>query len=131
MVEHCHPVSTPGWFVLVLKRHARALHDLTDDEAASLGHWLPRVTRAMHRVTQCEVEYVIQLAEGTGFHHVHFHLMARDEQWPDQLRGPRVFAAFGAEPAVGRERQTELVEALGAALADDAHGPDRGGMPVR
>lgn len=118
MVEHCHPVSTPGWFVLVLKRHARALHDLSDDEATSLGHWLPRISRAMHRATGCEVEYVIQLAEGPGFHHVHFHLMARGDDWPDRVRGPRVFDAFGACPFVDRDRQTALVRALEDSLFD-------------
>ena len=117
MVEHCHPVSMPAWLVLVLKRHARALHDLTDDEGASLGHWLPRIVRALHGATGCEIEYVIQLAEGEGFHHVHFHLMARAHGWPADLRGPKVFGAFGAVPHVSAEEQTSIVEAVRAALA--------------
>lgn len=117
MIEHCHPVSTVGWLVLVLKRHARALHELTEAEGVALGHWLPRVTRAMHDATGCEVEYVIQLAEGAGFHHVHFHLMARTPDWPSELRGPRVFDAFGAEPHVSGNEQTAIVESVRAALS--------------
>lgn len=116
MIEHCHPVSTPGWLVLVLKRHARALHDLTADEGESLGRWLPNVASAMHAPTGCEVEYAIQLAEGVGFHHVHFHLMARTPDWPAELRGPQVFDAFGAQPAVTPEQQTDIVEGVRAAL---------------
>lgn len=117
MLEHCHPVSMPGWLVLVLKRHARALHELTDAEGEALGHWLTRVTRAMHTVTGCEVEYAIQLAEGAGFHHVHVHLMARRDDWPTELRGPRVFEAFGADPRVTAEQQTAIIDGVRAALA--------------
>ena len=116
MLEHCDPVAMPAWFVLVLKRHARALHELRDAEWEEFGAWLPRLTRAMHAVTGCELEYVVQLAEGPGFRHVHVHLMARMEDWPDGLRGPKVFGAFGAEPSVTAARQTELVEALPAEL---------------
>jgi len=116
MIEHCDPVSMAGWFVLVLKRHARALHELTDDEWRSFGAWMPRIMRAMHAVSGCEVEYVVQFAEGPGFAHVHFHLMPRGGDWPEGLRGPRVFGAFGAGPLVDGDEQTRLVEALRAAL---------------
>ncbi len=103
--------------MLVLKRHARALHELTVDEAASLGRWLPALTRAMHRVSGCEVEYVAQFAEGAGFHHVHFHLMARTTDWPAKYRGPDVFAAFGTEQPVGALEVTGHVEAIRHALS--------------
>ena len=36
-LEHCYPAGIAGWVVLVLRRHARALHDLTDVEASALG----------------------------------------------------------------------------------------------
>jgi diadenosine tetraphosphate (Ap4A) HIT family hydrolase len=116
MVEHCHPVAVVGWLVLVLKRHARALHELSDGEAAALGRWLPALARAMHRATECEVEYVVQFAEGVGFHHVHFHLMARTTAWPDAYRGPRVFDAFGTHTPVSAEDVAVFVTAVAAAL---------------
>src|SRR5438045_2160091 len=69
-VEHCHPVAFTGWLVLVLRRHARSLHELTDAEAASLGRWVAELPKALHSATGSEVEYVMQFAEGEGFHHV-------------------------------------------------------------
>ena len=116
IVEHAHPVAVPGWLVLVLRRHARALHDLTDAEAAGLGRWLPALARALHAATGCELEYVAQFAEGAGFHHVHVHLVARAPEWPDDLRGPRVFAALSTSDPVGAAEATRIVEAVGAGL---------------
>lgn len=111
-VEHCHPVAAPGWLVLVLRRHARALHELTADEAASLGHWLPTLTKALHEVTGCELEYVMQFAEGEGFHHVHFHLIARSPLWPEAFKGPAVFAAFGVDDPISADVATSVIEGV-------------------
>jgi diadenosine tetraphosphate (Ap4A) HIT family hydrolase len=115
-VEHCHPVAVSGWLVLVLRRHARALHELTTDEADALGHWLPRLAKALHAATGCELEYVMQFAEGDGFHHVHFHLIARAPQWPDAFKGPDVFNAYGVDDPVGTAEVTRIIEAVGAEL---------------
>ena len=116
MVEHCYPVAVSGWLVLVLRRHARALHELTDDEAASLGHWLPLLARALHAATGCELEYVMQFAEGEGFHHVHFHLIARSPEWPDQFKGPDVFTAFGVADPISSSESTRVIQAVSAQL---------------
>jgi hypothetical protein len=56
------------------------------------------------------------VAEGPGFHHVHVHLMARTADWPIQLRGPKVFDAFGAQPHVDAADQTAIVASIRAAL---------------
>lgn len=116
-LEHAHPVAVAGWLVLVLRRHARALHDLTDDEAASLGRWLPAITRALHDATGCELEYVMQFAEGDGFHHVHFHLIARAPEWPSEYKGPAVFAAFGVDDPISAAAANQVMTAVGTALA--------------
>ena len=79
-VGHAHPVAVVGWLVLVLRRHARAVHELTEDEATSLAHWLTVLPRALHHATSCEPEYVLQFAEADGFRHVHFHLIARSTE---------------------------------------------------
>lgn len=115
-LEHCHPVAVPGWLVLVLRRHARALHELTDDEARALGHWLPAVTRALHEATDCELEYVMQFAEGDGFHHVHLHLIARARDWPVEFKGPAVWAAFGVEDPIPAEEAARVMNAVGTYL---------------
>ena len=115
-VEHCHPVAIEGWLVLVLRRHARSLHELTELESAALGHWLSVLPKALHAVTGSELEYVMQFAEGDGFHHVHVHLVARAPEWPADWRGPRVFAAFGVDDPVSADRVTSLMEAVGAQI---------------
>jgi histidine triad (HIT) family protein len=114
LVEHAHPVAVPGWLVLVLRRHARALHDLTDDEAAGLGRWLPALTRALHAATGCDAEYVMQFAEAEDHRHVHVHLVARAPSWPADLRGPRVFAALEPGEPVGADEATRVIEAVAA-----------------
>ncbi len=116
LAEHCHPVATPAWIVLVLRRHARTIHDLTDAESASLGHWLPTIARALHQMTGSELEYVMQFAEGDGFHHVHFHIIARAADWPDAFRGSRVFAAMRTADPIGSDRATEVIVALAELL---------------
>lgn len=95
VVEHGHPTALKGWLVVVLKRHCRAIHDLTAEETLEFGRLLPIICQALHEVLKTESEYVVQFAEGEGFHHVHFHMIARMPQWPESLRGRRVFDWMG------------------------------------
>ena len=44
LVEHAYPVKTIGWLVIVLKRHAEALHELTPEEFAELAQIQARLT---------------------------------------------------------------------------------------
>jgi diadenosine tetraphosphate (Ap4A) HIT family hydrolase len=115
-VEHAHPVGVVGWLVLVLRRHARALHELTGDEAAALGRWLAVLPRALHHATGSELEYVMQFAEGEGFHHVHVHLVARAPAWNPAWKGPGVFGALGVDDPVPVDEVRRVVEAVGAYL---------------
>jgi diadenosine tetraphosphate (Ap4A) HIT family hydrolase len=95
VVEHVHPTSVRGWLVVVLTRHCSALHDLTRQEWDDLNRLLPAICQTLHEILGTEKEYVMQLAEGVGFKHVHFHVVARLPEWPDDLRGSRVFSALG------------------------------------
>jgi diadenosine tetraphosphate (Ap4A) HIT family hydrolase len=97
IVEHGHPTEILGWLVVVLNRHCPAIHDLTAGEFAAFSDVLGRVTRALHAVLGTEKEYVVQFAEATGHAHVHFHVIARLPDWPDTLRGVRVFSANGSK----------------------------------
>ena len=97
IIEHVHPTSVQGWLVIVLNRHCNALHQVTTDEFTSLGQLLQLVSQALHTILKTEKEYVIQLAEGKGFHHVHFHVIARLPDWPTSLTGPSVFNGFGSQ----------------------------------
>jgi len=94
-VEHMNHTIIKGWLILTVKRHCRDIHDLTRVEADELGKLLPLVCRALHVTMKTECEYIMQLAEGEGFHHVHFHIVARMSDWPEELRGRRVFDGVG------------------------------------
>jgi len=98
-VTHAFDTTLPGWLVLVPRRHVTAIADLTDAEAAVLGSWQVRLSRALHRACGCQKTYVIQFAEAEGFQHVHFHIVPRMPDLPRQLRGPAIFDLLGAPPA--------------------------------
>jgi diadenosine tetraphosphate (Ap4A) HIT family hydrolase len=97
ILEHVHPSSVKGWIVIVLKRHCGALHELETAEFLEFQQLLQATSHALHQVLGTEKEYVMQFAEGEGFHHVHFHVIARLPQWPDKFKGPRVFRAMDPE----------------------------------
>ena len=72
-VAHAVASALPGWLVLLPRRHVTTIADLTDAEAASLGLWQVRISRALRTVTGCTKTYLSQFAEAEGFSHVHFH----------------------------------------------------------
>jgi diadenosine tetraphosphate (Ap4A) HIT family hydrolase len=91
VVEHAYPCAMLGWLVIVLKRHVEALHDLTPEEFAELGSLLERTARALHSHLGTRKEYVACYAEAEHFNHVHTHVVARSEEWPQEFKGPRSF----------------------------------------
>jgi diadenosine tetraphosphate (Ap4A) HIT family hydrolase len=96
-VEQGHPSKVRGWLVVVLRRHAPALHDLTADEWSDLGTVLAAVCQAHRDVVRAEKEYVMQFAEADGHQHVHFHVVPRLPEWPPERSGPRVMESLGAK----------------------------------
>ncbi|MFE1290254.1 HIT family protein [Streptomyces sp. NPDC058751] len=115
-VVHAFDSALPGWLVLLPRRHVTALHDLTDAEAAGLGTWQVRLSRALQAVTGCAKTYVVQFAEAEGFAHVHFHIVPRMADLPMELRGPNVFH-FLRRPDE-EHMAPERMEALSLALRD-------------
>ena len=103
-VVHSYNTALPGWLVLVARRHVEAVDELTDDEAIELGLLLRRVSLALRQVTGCIKTYVIQFAEHPDHRHVHFHIVPRMEDQPEDRRSVRVFAYLGVPP---EERVTE------------------------
>jgi diadenosine tetraphosphate (Ap4A) HIT family hydrolase len=91
-VEHAYPVKVLGWLVIVLKRHAEALHELTDEEFAELGQIQGRLIPLLHEEMQCEKEYISCYAEMEHFRHVHIHIFARPFDLPEELKGGHSFA---------------------------------------
>jgi diadenosine tetraphosphate (Ap4A) HIT family hydrolase len=98
-IAHAFGTSLPGWLVLVPRRHTVALDDLTAGEAADLGPLLSAVSSALRDVVGCRKTYVVLFAEAEGFEHVHFHIIPRRPGLEADLRGPRVFALLGGDPA--------------------------------
>jgi diadenosine tetraphosphate (Ap4A) HIT family hydrolase len=92
LVEHAYPCALEGWLVIVLNRHASALHELTADEFAELAPVLERTARILGNHLGCEKEYVACFGEAPGFNHVHFHVIPKTNALPQELRGPAAFA---------------------------------------
>ena len=118
-VAHAFNATLPGWLVLLPRRHVTTIAELTDAEAASLGTWQVRLSRALHVVTGCMKTYVAQFAEAEGFAHVHFHIVPRAADLAHEHRGPRVFALLGTKdrPQVSDAAIEELATKLSAQLA--------------
>ena len=113
-VAHAFNTSLPGWLVLVARRHIEAIDELTNEEAAELGVLLRRTSAALREVTGCMKTYVCQFAEQAEPPHVHFHVIPRLADQPDDRRGPRVFGYLGVpdEERVGEEWMNAIAAAV-------------------
>ena len=91
-VEHAYPSRLVGWLVIALRRHAVALHELTSAEFIEFGAILERTVRALHDTLGTAKEYVACYAEQQGFEHIHFHVVPRAGDLPEEFRGADSFA---------------------------------------
>jgi len=82
--------------VIVLRRHAEALHELSRAEGEELGLLQWAVSKSLATTTSCLKEYAVFFAEAPGFQHVHVHMVPRSSELPQDLRGGRVFAFLQA-----------------------------------
>ena len=71
------------------------------------------LSKPLHAATGSEIEYLMQFAEGDGFHHVHVHVVARPADLPVELRGSRVFGALGVADPVSREAGSRVIRVVG------------------
>ena len=115
----------PGWLVLLPRRHVISIAELTWPEAASLGTWQVRLSRALHTVLGAQKTYVAQFAEAEGFAHVHFHIVPRPADLAEEFRGPRIFQLLSpsAIPHVGEQRMDQIAVELARELSDAASAP--------
>src|SRR5260370_42064131 len=91
LVDHAYPTSHLGWLVIVLKRHAEALHELSRAEFAELAEIQYKLAQVMRQDTNVEKEYTMCFAEAPGFCHIHIHFVPRQENLPARLKGPAIF----------------------------------------
>ena len=90
-VEHAYPVKVKGWLVIVLKRHAEALHELITEEFTELAQIQAKLIPLLYEELHCEKEYVSCYAEMEHFRHIHFHIFAKPYDFPDELKGGKSF----------------------------------------
>lgn len=107
---HCYGTSVEGWLVLISKEHRTAIADLTDAESEELGPLLKRASSALHEAFGSVKTYVVQFAEHPMHPHVHFHVIPRQADHPDDLKGPRIFQRLGVpdDEAVPESRMNEI-----------------------
>ena len=94
-VVHSYNSSLAGWLVLVARRHIEAIAELTPEEALECGTLLRQVSIALQKVTGCEKTYVIQFAEHPEHPHVHFHVIPRMIDQPEEKRSTGIFNYLG------------------------------------
>lgn len=92
------------------QRHLEALDELTDDEATELGLLIRHVSAALKEVTGCVKTYVMQFAEHKDHPHVHFHIVPRMADQPEDRRSIKVFTYLGVSEAeyVREEQMNEI-----------------------
>ena len=109
-VVHNYQTSLPGWLVLVVRRHIDSIDELTHVESVELGILLRHVSLALKEITGCVKTYVIQFAEMAEHQHVHFHVVPRMANQPEDRRGTNVFRYSGVseEERVSEEMMTVI-----------------------
>ena len=109
-VVYSYNTSLPGWLVLVPRRHIEAVDELTDEEAVELGIFLRRVSGALKDVVGCAKTYVMQFAESAGHTHVHFHVVPRMADQPEDRRATNIFGYLNIseDERVNEERMNEI-----------------------
>jgi len=106
-VVHSYDTALPGWLVLVARRHIAAVDELTETEAVELGQLIQHTSAILKEITGCLKTYVIQLAENPEHPHVHFHIIPRMANQPEDHRSLRIFGYLGV-PEEERVRPEEM-----------------------
>jgi diadenosine tetraphosphate (Ap4A) HIT family hydrolase len=121
IVEHAYPVALLGWLVIVLKRHAEALHTLTPEEFAECGYIQQRACQLLYEILDCEKEYIMCLAEAEHFHHIHYHVVPKSHDLPEALKGTHIFSLLKVpvESAVAADKVKDFCELLRSRWAED------------
>jgi histidine triad (HIT) family protein len=101
-----------GHTLVIPKEPAATLDQLSDESSAAIGRVLPRLCRAVKKVTGCEAFNVLEnngpLAHQAVFH-VHFHIIPK----PDAAHGLEVgWPATTLDQKEGAELAARLREAL-------------------
>jgi diadenosine tetraphosphate (Ap4A) HIT family hydrolase len=94
-VVHAYNTSLLGWLVLVARRHVAAIDELSEAEAVEMGKLVRQLSIILKAQVGCTKTYVIQFAEAPRHQHVHFHIVPRMADQPDDHKGPHIFKYLG------------------------------------
>jgi diadenosine tetraphosphate (Ap4A) HIT family hydrolase len=119
-VVHSYNTALPGWLVLVIRRHIEAIDEMTEDEAIELGILMRRVSVALREITGCVKTYVVQFAEMAEHPHVHFHVVPRMADQPEERRSTKIFGYLGVpiEERVSSDEMNEIAIKVQAILPE-------------
>ena len=78
--------------VIVLKRHAEALHKLTTEEFFELAQIQAKLAKVLFEELRYDKEYIPCYVKTEHFYHIHFHVFAKPSNLPDELKGGKSFA---------------------------------------
>jgi diadenosine tetraphosphate (Ap4A) HIT family hydrolase len=111
-VAHCYGTALPGWLVLIVHRHIASIDELTEEEAGESGLLLRRTSAALKVVTGCVKTYVLQFAEHPEHPHVHFHVVPRMADLPEDRKGTNIFGYFNVpvNEQVSEEEMNRIAE---------------------
>ena len=98
-VVHAYDTSLLGWIVLVPRRHIESVDELTESEGHELGDLLRTVSSFLKKHLGCIKTYVMQFAEHPLHPHVHFHVVPRMPDIPEENMGANVFNYLGVDDA--------------------------------
>lgn len=104
-IVHSYNTSLPGWLVVIARRHLASIDEMSEAESAALGPLLRQVSIALKAVTGCRKTYVVQFAEAPGHPHVHFHVIPRMADLPEERRSTNIFRYLGVPE---EERLSEI-----------------------
>lgn len=105
------PLS-PGHLLVIPKQEVATVDQLTDESAAAIGRVLPRLARALMKVTGTQ-DYNILQNNGAPAHqavfHVHFHIIPK---YPDGRGLGLVWKPTKLEAEEGKKLVSEIVKNL-------------------
>ena len=101
-----------GHALVIPKERARTLDQLSDESSAAIGRVLPRLCRAIKRLTGSSAFNVLENNESLAHQavsHVHFHIIPK----PDEKQGLGVgWPASKLDPKKGAELAAAIVKEL-------------------
>lgn len=113
-VVHAFNSYLPGWIVLVARRHISAIDEMTTVEAGESGILIRQISLQLKSILGCSKTYLMQFAEQSGHSHVHFHIVPRMENIPDENKGVNIFNYLGAseKDRVSEPRMNEIAKIM-------------------